>query len=268
MASEEKVITLQNSNAETEGEQRELGRQHRLKQVLKVLQIARNATSRKAGRKGRRSRFSEALGEAGSAFPVNVVLQLSDGSEVAVPLIEQSDSDSHTDAVSGSKALPRTMKEAVDVWARTGRRLPEPISPHQVAEALGGRASVKAEVKTETDLIQLTRRGLPFQAGQHLQRRLQITAHELARMVEIGPRTLSRRKSARFTSTESDRLIRVARVFATALAVLGEEDRAVQWLRHPSRALGGVAPMEQLNIESGARQVERLLGALEHGVYA
>ena len=40
---------------------------------------------------------------------------------------------------------------------------------------------------------------------------------------------------------------------------------ASRWLRRSNRALGGVAPLDAIDTELGARQVENLLGRIAYG---
>jgi putative toxin-antitoxin system antitoxin component (TIGR02293 family) len=52
---------------------------------------------------------------------------------------------------------------------------------------------------------------------------------------------------------------RVARLTALALQAFGNRDRAMRWLRRPRREFGGVSPLEMMESEAAARQVEALL---------
>jgi putative toxin-antitoxin system antitoxin component (TIGR02293 family) len=58
----------------------------------------------------------------------------------------------------------------------------------------------------------------------------------------------------------------LARIIAQATATLGSETKAVGWLRCPNRALGNVPPLELLDTDIGVRQVEDILGRIEHGI--
>jgi putative toxin-antitoxin system antitoxin component (TIGR02293 family) len=49
---------------------------------------------------------------------------------------------------------------------------------------------------------------------------------------------------------------------------LGSEEKAARWLHTPNRALGGNLPLELLDTDLGSRQVEEVLGRIEHGVYS
>ena len=44
------------------------------------------------------------------------------------------------------------------------------------------------------------------------------------------------------------------------------KEKAVAWLRRPNRALGRHVPLELLDNDLGARQVEDVLGRIQHGV--
>jgi putative toxin-antitoxin system antitoxin component (TIGR02293 family) len=55
-------------------------------------------------------------------------------------------------------------------------------------------------------------------------------------------------------------------VAAQAFAVFGAEDRAATWLRRPNRALNGELPIDLLDTDVGARQIEDILGRIEHGI--
>jgi putative toxin-antitoxin system antitoxin component (TIGR02293 family) len=50
--------------------------------------------------------------------------------------------------------------------------------------------------------------------------------------------------------------------------VLGSQERAGAWLRGTVRAHGWVSPLDLLDTDLGAQQVEQILGRLEHGVYS
>lgn len=58
---------------------------------------------------------------------------------------------------------------------------------------------------------------------------------------------------------------RSARVTALALRVFGNREQAMRWLRRPRREFGGVAPLEMMETEAAARQVELILAQLDRG---
>ena len=119
-------------------------------------------------------------------------------------------------------------------------------------------------------LITSIKRGLPYSALEHLQRNTGLDPDVFLRWVQIAPRTQARLKlQGRLTAEESDRLVRAARVFWRALELHeGNRAAAVQWLSSTPRALGGATPLEVSSTDLGAREVETLIGRIEHGVYS
>jgi putative toxin-antitoxin system antitoxin component (TIGR02293 family) len=57
--------------------------------------------------------------------------------------------------------------------------------------------------------------------------------------------------------------LRIARLTALAIAVFRNRDKAMRWLRRPRRELGGICPLEMMETEAAARQVEILLRQLD-----
>jgi len=78
-----------------------------------------------------------------------------------------------------------------------------------------------------------------------------------------------RRKEARHLNPqESDRLYRVARAVSQADEVLGSIEKARVWLKTPNRALGREIPLDLLDTEIGASQLEEVLLRLNYGIFS
>ncbi|HJT89167.1 MAG TPA: antitoxin Xre/MbcA/ParS toxin-binding domain-containing protein [Bryobacteraceae bacterium] len=139
-----------------------------------------------------------------------------------------------------------------------------------IAEALGGRKVLKRAVKKPDDLAQLVRKGLPPGSIAALAEKLHLGNAVLFRKLGIPQRTMTRRlsQSSPLTPAESDRTVRMARVYANAVEMIGDRERAIEWLSAPNRALGGERPLDQLDTDMGARMVEDVLGRIAYGVYS
>ena len=85
----------------------------------------------------------------------------------------------------------------------------------------------------------------------------------------IPERTLARRLSRGevLTIDEADALARLRRVVAMARRVFGEAGLADEWLRSPNPALEGEVPIRMARTDLGGREVEAVLGRIEHGVF-
>ena len=80
-------------------------------------------------------------------------------------------------------------------------------------------------------------------------------------------RAIHRPASGDSTGDSTDRLARVARIWdATVEFFDGDAEAARTWLQRPRAALRGHAPIALAATDAGAREVERLLVQLDHGV--
>lgn len=52
---------------------------------------------------------------------------------------------------------------------------------------------------------------------------------------------------------------RIARLTGLAVTAFGRQDQAQRWLRRPLREFGELSPLEMMESEAGARQVEAIL---------
>jgi putative toxin-antitoxin system antitoxin component (TIGR02293 family) len=88
--------------------------------------------------------------------------------------------------------------------------------------------------------------------------------------VVIPARTLKHRKARKepLTRDESDKLVRLVRVYDQAVQVLGEKEKALYWLSEPKRRFDGRTPIQMLRTDLGGRMVEEMLGQIQYGMFA
>lgn len=111
--------------------------------------------------------------------------------------------------------------------------------------------------------------GLPVEEFDALRAMLGLPVEVMAAKIGISVATLSRRRAKKqpLDRDHSDRLMRYARLYWMAVDYFGEPATARDWLARPARGLAGRSPLEFAETEMGAREVEDLIGRLEHGVY-
>jgi putative toxin-antitoxin system antitoxin component (TIGR02293 family) len=138
----------------------------------------------------------------------------------------------------------------------------DPNRAHAYVSLLGLRTYETAQLHSRV------REGLSYEAFERLRRVLDLPASRAAEILQIPSRTLGRRKHAkRFGPEESDRLIRLSRLVGLALQLFeGDLHEMRSWLTTPHASLAGEAPLEFATTEIGAREVENLMGRLEHGI--
>ncbi len=92
-----------------------------------------------------------------------------------------------------------------------------------------------------TELIRQIQKGLRFSELETLQNSIDLPFEQLAAKLSISRSTLQRRKAI---------------------------EKARAWLKHPQYGLGGAVPLDYATTETGAREVENLLGRMKYGVYS
>ena len=148
----------------------------------------------------------------------------------------------------------------------TTRGVKEPATQYIAEQAPNGGLFALLHGRS---VLEMVRSGLPFSMFDELVSAVGGSQRELAAVIGIPATTLARRKrSGMLTPSESDRLVRIARLEALAVAMMqGDASAAGQWLRTPHDLLDRETPLERASTETGARDVESLIGRLRHGVF-
>lgn len=130
-----------------------------------------------------------------------------------------------------------------------------------------GPCMMATAVSTGHLTVEKVRKGLPVEEFDRLLALLKCSSEDLSLWLGLSKATLHRRRQAgRLTKEESDRIMRYVRLFGTAVEVLESEEGARRWLHNEQRGLGFHRPLEYADTEAGAREVENLLGRIDHGV--
>ena len=135
-----------------------------------------------------------------------------------------------------------------------------------VVKELGGCKVLGRKLASQHDLCEAIREGFRPGVVEELMKASGLTLRELAEALDLSPRSLQRRRrSGRLARFESDRIYRLARIVAVAQESLGSTESAARWLKRSNYALGGAAPINSVDTELGARQVENVLGRIAYG---
>jgi putative toxin-antitoxin system antitoxin component (TIGR02293 family) len=88
--------------------------------------------------------------------------------------------------------------------------------------------------------------------------------------VVIPPRTLKHRRERNepLNLDESDRLARVARLYALAVRVFGNPEKARKWLSTPKHRFEEHSPLSMMRTDFGGRLVEEMLIQIDEGYFA
>jgi len=133
----------------------------------------------------------------------------------------------------------------------------------------GRGASLGLSALDTDELIRAVQHGFSFKSLEAFAAETGFAPAQVASIVGIPERTFARRKtSGRLSPDESERLLRVASIFEKAVGLFeGDVGEALEWLTQPKKALSEKVPLSYSRSELGAREVENLIGRLEHGVF-
>ncbi|HEY6375390.1 MAG TPA: antitoxin Xre/MbcA/ParS toxin-binding domain-containing protein [Edaphobacter sp.] len=135
-----------------------------------------------------------------------------------------------------------------------------------IVGGLGGEKAVGRPVHSERDLTEAIRAGFRQEAVRYVASASGQTLKEMSAYLRVSYRSVMRRNNqVHLASTESDRLFRLVRIMVLAEHYIGDRGKAMGWLRYPNQALGGSTPLELLDTELGAREVEDVLGRIAYG---
>lgn len=140
----------------------------------------------------------------------------------------------------------------------------------QVTElfTLASQTSALNESPALRQLIREVRSGVAVAVVDELIASGRLSLAEIDRAILPRKTLAHRRKLGRLSPEQSDRLLRVVRILALAEETFANAEKARIWLRRATRVLGDERPLDLLDTEAGARQVELLLGRIGHGIAA
>ena len=116
--------------------------------------------------------------------------------------------------------------------------------------------------------ISVIRAGIRRSLFAKMAKHMGMPQKSLAQTLNLNDRTLRNRSAhQRLTEVESEKSLRVARVYARAIGALGGDDRARKWIVSPIKSLGSRRPIDFLETDVGTQEVMNVLNAIEWGVY-
>ena len=132
------------------------------------------------------------------------------------------------------------------------------------------KATTYEQVHNTHAMVQRVEEGLPVMEVVKFGKQAGFTNDELAKLINIPARTYARRVAdkARLKLHEGERAARLMRIFDRAKQLFVTEENVRKWLHAELPALGWRTPIDYAQTEPGAREVENLIGRIEHGVFS
>jgi len=121
--------------------------------------------------------------------------------------------------------------------------------------------------QSTADVVRAIRRGIPARSFAEVAAKVRLSKQDLAMKLGLAQRTMTRKQGAgaRLTADETEKIMRVVRIQNLARKLFTDDDATAEWLRTPAPALKGTAPIDLLDTDMGAREVEALILGIAHG---
>ena len=133
---------------------------------------------------------------------------------------------------------------------------------------LGGSETLQLKGTGPLAWVIAIRKGFPIAALDSFRQNIDATNTELAQSLGTSVRSLAgRRHKGVLSASESERLLKLAKVVVRAESVFDDVDNGLAWLREPNISLGGDPPISLLDTDIGTELVRDVLGRIERGIF-
>jgi len=141
------------------------------------------------------------------------------------------------------------------------------LSDVTIETLLGGYEVIGHAARTDMDLYEISRNGLPKKALLHLAANLKVSLRALSQLLNVAERTIQRKADQDLLdSSTTEQVLQLAEVFSRGQGVFGSSTRFQQWINTVNLTLGGKRPMELLQSRFGMQMVLDELGRIEYGI--
>ena len=147
----------------------------------------------------------------------------------------------------------------------------EAISTHyKTVKEILGEKQIKKKIESSFDFIRAADSGLNSSIIQNFREYFGFTMDDTAQMLNVSEPTLYRwgQKNKTLERNVSVKLFNLTDLFLIGIQFFNNKDLFFKWLSIPSPALGGMLPIDLMEIPGGVEKVRDLLGRLEYGVYS
>lgn len=122
-------------------------------------------------------------------------------------------------------------------------------------------------LRNESERLKNIQAGLPATLFQTLRETFQLQDKQAEALLHMSVSTYHRRRreGKNLDTVASERLDRIATVSHLAMKIFEDESAAINWLSRSNEALGGQVPVILCGTDIEAKQVLRLLHAMESG---
>ncbi len=133
-----------------------------------------------------------------------------------------------------------------------------------------GRKYVTENLESSFDFIHLAQKGINANIIKNFRTYFNLSRDITAEMLNISKPTLYRwiKSNKNLDKNYSIKLFEIADLFLYGIKVFESKENFFKWLNLPNTALGGMEPIELIEVPGGVSKVRDVIGRIEHGVYS
>lgn len=133
-----------------------------------------------------------------------------------------------------------------------------------------GSDYVQGELESPFDFIHIAKKGINANVVKNFRLYFDLSRDITAEMLSVSSPTLYRwiKNNKNLEKNYTIKLFEIADLFLYGIEVFNDRDNFFKWLNLPNTALGGMEPLELIEIPDGVSKVRDILGRIEHGVYS
>jgi putative toxin-antitoxin system antitoxin component (TIGR02293 family) len=133
-----------------------------------------------------------------------------------------------------------------------------------------GKKYIRTRVESPYDYIEIATKGLNANIIKNFREYFNLSLGATAEMLNVSEPSIYRwtKANKKLERNVSIKLFEISELFLTGSEIFGSKENFFKWLNLPNTALGGMQPMELIEIPEGVSKVRDILGRIEHGVYS
>ncbi|WP_085765868.1 type II RES/Xre toxin-antitoxin system antitoxin [Nonlabens spongiae] len=133
-----------------------------------------------------------------------------------------------------------------------------------------GKKYIDSQLQSHFDFIQAASKGVNANVIKNFGDYFDLKRDTMAEILSVSEPTIYRwTKSNKILERNfSVKLFEISELFLLGIEIFGSKEAFFKWLDLPNTSLGGMEPMELIEIPEGVSKVRDVLGRIEHGVYS
>jgi putative toxin-antitoxin system antitoxin component (TIGR02293 family) len=140
---------------------------------------------------------------------------------------------------------------------------------YQKLTSVLGKKYICTSINNPFDIIQIASKGVNSNVVKNFRNYFDLPRESTAHLLNISEPTLYRwiKANKNLDRNSSVKLFEIADLFLHGTEVFGDKEAFFQWMNMPNKSIGGMQPMELVELPEGVSKVKDILGRIEYGVF-